>query len=557
MCAEVSDGNGQSVLLTYSNSVPRFRDAADALCDSATEVGFDRAISFREEDLRQSIFWEENSGILTQARGAGYWLWKPYVIMETLKTIRPQGILFYCDAGRNAASTSDVFPAGFPTILSQLTRVAPKGFIPGFRFKDWMTQARYTKIDCFALMNAMQEEMFSAPQIGASWSIWTPTQEAFSYLIEWLKYATDPRIITDDTGFTEHKPHYDFDEHRHDQAIASILMHRHHLNYINLTNQAVVPAVAHARKEAPQPAAFPKKIGNIEFALRNYVIPALRRDHENQNDMDLLTKHGEVLANLDPSCSIPYAKRYALVNEADAREKNMNGFSNFEQLSLPKEIRDIFLKKKNLKEIGWTEFVQLPIFAPFDANTFIPYAGLQREDKIKRIQSAILQYFQSEMLEKYRSKEDVQKDHIFEAAIRAVENYYASVSAKSMDIEHFVIKRAMPILSDELKRQLSNLSTHQIKLLRSDAIRSTRREILLTLREGPYLDKNGKRFRKLRAALTQYYESLHFQSLNELLELPARVGEKRLNKRIQKWKNGGNVREFEGKMPSEKIAAHN
>ena len=41
---------------------------------------------FTREDLVQTNFYQENKKILDQKTGAGYWLWKPYYILEVLKS---------------------------------------------------------------------------------------------------------------------------------------------------------------------------------------------------------------------------------------------------------------------------------------------------------------------------------------------------------------------------------------------------------------------------------------------------------------------------------------
>jgi hypothetical protein len=59
---------------------------------------FDVSLSFNKGDLDNS-FVEKNNHILNQPRGAGYWLWKPYVIVKALSQMNDNDLLFYTDSG--------------------------------------------------------------------------------------------------------------------------------------------------------------------------------------------------------------------------------------------------------------------------------------------------------------------------------------------------------------------------------------------------------------------------------------------------------------------------
>ncbi len=104
---------GPNVFLTYSNGALLFEENAAAFCDAARHAGFDQAIHYRQSGLPVA-FRVENEAILTQARGAGYWLWKPFIILETLSKLPPGAALVYSDAGRGLAGTMTFFD-GLPS----------------------------------------------------------------------------------------------------------------------------------------------------------------------------------------------------------------------------------------------------------------------------------------------------------------------------------------------------------------------------------------------------------------------------------------------------------
>jgi hypothetical protein len=61
-----------------------YLDDARELCDSALNIGgFDSAKIYNNSDV-DPIFSNKNKHILTLPRGAGYWLWKPFIIQKHL-----------------------------------------------------------------------------------------------------------------------------------------------------------------------------------------------------------------------------------------------------------------------------------------------------------------------------------------------------------------------------------------------------------------------------------------------------------------------------------------
>ena len=75
-----------------------YLDDARELCDSAlNKGGFDTVKIYNFNDI-DPIFSKKNNHILSLSRGAGYWLWKPYIIQKHLFEIEDGDILCYCDS---------------------------------------------------------------------------------------------------------------------------------------------------------------------------------------------------------------------------------------------------------------------------------------------------------------------------------------------------------------------------------------------------------------------------------------------------------------------------
>lgn len=231
--------------LVYSNGVEPFRTNADAYCTAALRVGFATATHQTEEMLRETPFWAENAGILEQERGAGYWLWKPHILLEKLRSVGPDDIVIYNDAGRYRPGSFTCFPR-FPHAAAELVARSPKRFIHSF-ITDWLVQGHYTKRDCLILMQADHKEMYLAPQISCAPLLYMPSEHSFAFLERWLELARDPRILTDQPDELG-PPLPEFTDHRHDLAIASILAHQTGAHYFDLSKNGAYLAAEDIRR---------------------------------------------------------------------------------------------------------------------------------------------------------------------------------------------------------------------------------------------------------------------------------------------------------------------
>ena len=214
-------------LLTYAT--PEFAAQQRALCDSATASGFDAVVALSPANLAGTAFWQQNRATLEQKRGGGYWLWKPYIILEQVRRLAPGEVLLYCDAGRDA---SNRFTRRPERLMAQAQSVEG-GFVCGTKTPQFGPLIRWTKRDCLILMGADTPEFWTRPQIQATWSVWTNTPAAIDFLEQWLEYATDPRCLTDlPSALNEEHP--EFLDHRHDQSIATLLAYRRNAPFLDL-----------------------------------------------------------------------------------------------------------------------------------------------------------------------------------------------------------------------------------------------------------------------------------------------------------------------------------
>ena len=91
-----------SVFLTFGGGTNNFREAAKRLEKQAHATGiFDKVYCYLDEDLKtMNDFWSiHGSFVEKNPRLYGYAIWKPYLILKTLETMKDGERLFYADAG--------------------------------------------------------------------------------------------------------------------------------------------------------------------------------------------------------------------------------------------------------------------------------------------------------------------------------------------------------------------------------------------------------------------------------------------------------------------------
>ncbi|MCU0435827.1 MAG: hypothetical protein MUC87_20375 [Bacteroidia bacterium] len=201
-----------TVLLSYST--PSFRLSQRLLCLSARLCGVNRCLSKTRKDLEQTAFYAQYRHILDQPRGGGYWLWKPYYILETLKQLAEGDILIYAD--------SAVLLWKKPgEVIKHVRENGGLGL-----FYNAKKVSEYTKRDLLLAMHCDEPRYYDAPQIHANFMIFERNARTLAFLEEVMHYATLRELITDAPNAPGIENLPDFIDHRHDQAIFSLAMHK-------------------------------------------------------------------------------------------------------------------------------------------------------------------------------------------------------------------------------------------------------------------------------------------------------------------------------------------
>lgn len=195
--------------------------------------GFDEVFSFKLKDLGEE-FITENKAIMSQTRGAGYWMWKPFVIKKALELIKDNDFLMYSDCGITFLRNIDEIAAVMDDTEEKLLL---------FELEDIHTNKRWTKRDCFVYMGLDNEPYLSKTQLLASYILMRKNEFVIKFINEWLYYAKDYRVITDSPNECGLPNYPEFADHRHDQSILSLLGRKYNIKNIPDISRSHTPQV--------------------------------------------------------------------------------------------------------------------------------------------------------------------------------------------------------------------------------------------------------------------------------------------------------------------------
>lgn len=184
---------------------------------------FDTIIEENENTLinNHKNFWEKHGNFIkNNKRGYGYWLWKPYLINETLKIMNYGDILLYCDVG------CELNKNGINNFFKLLNIVNIKKIIG---FKASSCDVIFTKRD---LSNqyinfGLNIKVLLLKQLQAGSLLIQKCKLTDKIIDEWYSKCEIYHNIDDSKSIL---PNYKvFFEHRHDQSVLSMILKKYRI----------------------------------------------------------------------------------------------------------------------------------------------------------------------------------------------------------------------------------------------------------------------------------------------------------------------------------------
>lgn len=168
-------------------------------------------------------FMNEAKKLFMHKRGYGYWIWKPYIILDEMNTMNFGDWLVYSDSMYKATGDLAMLINQQKTVNCFLNK-------PNDRLHE---EEKWTKADLFIEMN-MTRGIKGQPIIWAGFLILQKTPEVIDLIREWLAIGFKVHTIDDSPSImAAESPR--FIEHRHDQSILSLLFRREKIKCIEFT----------------------------------------------------------------------------------------------------------------------------------------------------------------------------------------------------------------------------------------------------------------------------------------------------------------------------------
>ncbi|TXH53494.1 MAG: hypothetical protein E6Q89_09325 [Bacteroidia bacterium] len=232
-------------LLTFCNK--KFRLANQLLRQSAYNLGLQNQFRFTEDQFRQTQFYHSHKDITTETFGAGFYLWKPYYILQVLQQLPENDLLLYIDSGQILVAD--------PTPLFDLAAAQPVVLFENYQGYHFFSQSNLTfteehcyrtinhirywcKADCLKLMNAYENEaVLNSMMVDASVLLFRKCDASIAFVEEWLYHCTDRRSISWDENQLNIPNHPGFIMHIYDQSVLSILAAQQNLRLYRCPSQ--------------------------------------------------------------------------------------------------------------------------------------------------------------------------------------------------------------------------------------------------------------------------------------------------------------------------------
>ena len=225
------------VFVTYGDRVYKY--ARKRIEAEARQLRiFDEFYIYTEKDLPDYI---KNSPLMAFDKGGGYWIWKPFVIWNTLKQLNAGDVIFYADAGCTLKKSKEwayyinALQEGYNGILFQYKNQNYNWWYENKSplLKYWTKKGAAEYFDSLGFDRSWQEE----PQLVAG-AFFVKKTYYNALINDWYRLALfNPYLFTDELIAEKSIQIEGYNNHRHDLSIFSILGLRFKTeeNYLILT----------------------------------------------------------------------------------------------------------------------------------------------------------------------------------------------------------------------------------------------------------------------------------------------------------------------------------
>lgn len=208
-------------LVTFSDL--RLKRSAKRLIRQAKKIGvFSQIISLDENSLDMEFTAKHSDILRPDVRGFGFWMWKPQVIIQALRSVKNGQIVLYLDVGchlnhRGAPRLHEYFEIVSKSKSGILAFDLTHEGVVAHKVVEW------TKSDTLDFFGALtNEKIKQSAQIEATIILVEKRESTVKFFENWLDLMEKHRNFIDDSpSVIPNDPN--FIENRHDQSLFSLL----------------------------------------------------------------------------------------------------------------------------------------------------------------------------------------------------------------------------------------------------------------------------------------------------------------------------------------------
>ena len=187
---------------------------------------FEEIFCYTNSDLKNmSDFWNAHGDFVQKnPRMYGYGVWKPYLVLETLKKMNDGDRLFYADSGCDFDVDCENIKQNYFDIIRKMKE--HNVFVNATYCNN---DKHMNKKDFVVEMDMLNHAEFPTSQIQATTFLIIKNDLTMHFAEEWYRLCSHYHNIDDSPSQIQNDP--DYNEHRHDQSVLSLLLKKLDLNH--------------------------------------------------------------------------------------------------------------------------------------------------------------------------------------------------------------------------------------------------------------------------------------------------------------------------------------
>jgi hypothetical protein len=201
--------------VTFSDE--RFELNKRKLCRDLYETDLVNVHSYDKSTLPEDYKQKFSSYLNSNVRGAGYWTWKPWLVMQTLESCKQNDIVLWADAG------CTYNPFAKKELINWFEVCHEKQFL-GFQMQH--LECAWTKRDVAFHLNCDTHDIMSTGQLQATIFLLKKCEDTMDLVNEWKQHTLISWMFDDSPSKITN--YAQFNEHRHDQSVWSLLRKKNH-----------------------------------------------------------------------------------------------------------------------------------------------------------------------------------------------------------------------------------------------------------------------------------------------------------------------------------------